>query len=156
MNILFVCSGNVSRSFLAEMLLKNEIRRNRIEDIHVASAGTHAYRGAPADPSMVDYLIAMNVPVENHGARPVTKENIEWADRILAMEKAHVRIIEELCPEKRDKIELLAGYISADQAEDDIPDPFGRSPYHYRLAQSQITLAVKALAKTLEALPPWG
>jgi protein-tyrosine-phosphatase len=68
MKILFVCSGNVSRSFLAEMLLKNEVRQRHLENIDIASAGTHAYPGAPADPKMVEYLFRMNIPVENHEA----------------------------------------------------------------------------------------
>jgi protein-tyrosine-phosphatase len=67
------------------------------------------------------------------------------------MEKLHFELIEELCPEKRDEIELLGKYVSADQAEDDIPDPFGKSSYHYRLAQSQITLAVRTLADKLQS-----
>ena len=125
-----------------------------MEDVDVASAGTHAYPGSPPDPKMVDYLFAMDVPVESHEARPVTREDMEWADWILVMEEAHRRMIEELCPEKKDRIELLGKYISADQVEDDISDPFGGSPYHYRLAQSQITLAVRAIARTLEASPP--
>ena len=136
---------------MAEMLLKNEIRRNHMENIHVASAGTHAYPGSPADQKMVDYLCNIKVPVEDHEARLVTKGDIEWADRILVMEKAHLRIIGELCPEEKDKIELLGKYISADQAEDDIVDPYGRLPYHYRLAQTQITLAIRSLTQKLQS-----
>lgn len=33
---------------------------------------------------------------------------------------------------------------------DDIPDPVGRSPYHYRLAQAQISMAVDGMIEFLK------
>ena len=151
MNILFVCTGNVCRSFLAEMLLKNEIMQNRIEGVDVASAGVHAYDDSPADPIMIDFLSERNIPADRHGSRTITKEMIDWADLILVMEKSHSKYIENLHPEAKDKMELISKYISIDQADDDVIDPFGKSLYHYRLAQSQISLAVRSLSEELIA-----
>jgi len=45
-------------------------------------------------------------------------------------------------------VQLLGKYVAGGW-EDEILDPFGKSPYHYRLAQSQITLAVQSLGKWL-------
>jgi protein-tyrosine-phosphatase len=149
MNILFVCTGNVSRSFLAEMLLKNEIRQNRIKGINVASAGSHAFEDLPADPNMIDFLTERNIPFEPHLSRPITTELIDWADLILVMGRGQKESIESLQPEAKDKIELLGKYISIDQADDDVHDPFRKSSYHYRLAQSQISLAVGNLIEKL-------
>ncbi len=149
MNILFVCTGNVSRSYLAEMLLKDEVKRRQLKDVVVSSAGISAYHGRPADPEMVNYLSKMGVASENLGSRPITKEDVDRADLILVMEKAHIQIIEAQWPEVKDKVELLGKYIAQDRAEDDIIDPYGKSPYHYRLARSQITLAVRSLMKKL-------
>jgi len=149
MNILFVCTGNVSRSFLAEMLLKNEIKRHKLKNFSVSSTGISAYPGSPGDPEMVNYLSKIGVPSENHKARPITEEDVNLADLILVMEKAHLKIIESQWPQAKDKLELLGKYIAPDQAEDDIIDPFGMSQYYYRLAQSQITLAIRSLIKKL-------
>ena len=136
---------------MAEMLLKNGIKRHRLNNISVASAGTFAYPGGSADGEMINYLFKTGILVENFESRPLTGKEVAWADLILVMEKEHLRIIEDQWPLAKDKVELLAGYISPDQIDDDIIDPFGRSPYHYRLAQSQITLAVKSLIKKLIA-----
>ncbi|MFC1533751.1 hypothetical protein ACFL7M_10340 [Thermodesulfobacteriota bacterium] len=149
MNILFVCTGNISRSFLAEMLLKNEVKQHQLENINISSVGTSAYPGAPADPKMMNYLLETEVPIENHEATPITKEYVDWANIILVMDKVNLRFIENRWPEAKDKVELLGKYISADQAEDDVIDPYGGSPYHYRLAQSQIILAIRTLVKKL-------
>ncbi|MFC1868907.1 low molecular weight protein arginine phosphatase [Thermodesulfobacteriota bacterium] len=150
MNILFVCTGNISRSFLAEMLLKNDTNKLKLQNIAVASVGTSAYPGRPADPKMVDYLSETGVPIENHEARSITKQDVDWADLILVMERAHLMLIEDQWPKAKEKVNLLGKYISEDGIVDDVIDPFGRSPYHYRLAQSQISLAVRSL---LEKLP---
>ena len=149
MNILFVCTGNISRSFLAEMLLKKEVKQHNLDGISISSAGLSAYPGNPADPKMLDYLLKIDVPIESHKARQITKEDTDWADHIVVMEKDHLRMIEHLWPEAIEKAKLLGKYISGYHVSDDVVDPYGRSPYHYRLAQSQITLAIRALFKKL-------
>jgi protein arginine phosphatase len=146
MNILFVCSGNVSRSFLAEALLKSELKTLKVEDVSVMSAGLYAFPGSPPDPQMAAYLSSMGVSFEPHEARQMSKQELDWADVILVMERRHEADVEKLWPDAKSKVQLLGKYVAGGW-EDDILDPFGNSPYHYRLAQSQITLAIKSLAK---------
>lgn len=149
MNVLFVCTGNVSRSFLAEMLFRQEIDTLGAGDIHVASAGLFALVGSPPDPHMVTYLLKQGTPVRWHEARQIRQEDVDWADLILVMEKEQERMIKEKWPQGKAKVEHLGGYASGGPVADDIVDPFGRLPYYYRLAQSQISLAVKSLAQIL-------
>jgi protein-tyrosine-phosphatase len=149
MNILFVCSGNVSRSFLADMLFKHEIETHKIDNICSASAGVFASQGSPPDPKMVEFLLQKELPVKNHEARQISKQDVEWADRILVMEKEHARMIEATWPDVKEKVELLGGIASGAHIADDVIDPYGGSSYHYRLAQSQITLAIRSLVKSL-------
>ena len=151
MNILFVCSANISRSFLAETLLKNEIETLKENSVSVASAGLHAYPGSPPDPKMIEYLSKMGMTPKNHEAKQITKQDVDWAHLILVMEKDHKNMLEELWPGIGHKVKRLGRFISEDQKADDIIDPFGRSPYHYRLAQSQITLAIKNLVKSIKS-----
>jgi protein-tyrosine-phosphatase len=148
MNILFVCSGNVSRSFLAEALLRSELKALKVEEVSVLSAGLYAFPGSPPDPQMTAYLSSVGVSFEPHEARQMSKQELDWADLVLVMERRHEADLEKLWPEAKLKVQLLGKYVAGGW-EDDILDPFGNSPYHYRLAQSQITLAVKSLAKWL-------
>ena len=147
MNILFVCTGNVSRSFMAEMLLGNEIEQLRLDNISISSAGLFAYPGSPPDPKMVEHLLKMGISMKSHEARQITQDDVDWADLILVMEGDHARMIERLWPEVKDKVDLLGKFVSEGQTEDDIFDPFGKSSYHYRLAQAQITLAIRSFVK---------
>ena len=150
MNILFVCSGNVSRSFMAEMLLRNEIKRLKLDNISISSAGLFAYPGSPPDPKMVDYLLKMGISPKSHEARQIMKNDVDWADLILVMEREHATMIERLWSETKGKVELLGKFVSEGQSVvDDISDPFGRSSYYYRLAQAQITLAIRSFVKNV-------
>jgi protein-tyrosine-phosphatase len=147
MNILFVCSGNVSRSYLAEMLLRHEIELQGLSNISVSSAGLFAYPGSRPDPQMVEYLEKKGIAAELHEARKITKGDVDWADLILVMEKEQKGMIEDMWAEAEGKVELLGRYSSDGPISDDIMDPFGMSSYHYRLSQAQITLAIDSLVK---------
>ena len=131
------------------MLLRNEIESLGIEGIYVSSAGLFAYTGVPPDPEMVNYLSDMGIPVTDHESRQMTDDDVAWADLILVMERGHKEIILESWPQAGDKVELLGSLLSPTGYADDVIDPFRRTTYHYRLAQSQIRLATKALVERL-------
>ncbi len=152
MNLLFVCSGNISRSFLAEALLRAELRRFGLKDVDVRSAGLHAFPGNGPDPEMVRFLLERGVPVPDHEARSLSRDDAAWADWILVMERGHLGAVTSMFPEARDKVELLGRYIPGSPTPDDIGDPFGRSSYHYRLAQARIGTAVQGLLARLRCL----
>ncbi len=149
MNIIFVCTGNISRSFLAKAVLLNEIKKNSIKDVEVSSAGIGAYPGTAADPEMVKFLMDKKIPVPGHASKLITSEDINWADMILVMDKTHYNHITKTWPEASGKVEMLGKYIAPDHPDDEIIDPYGRSPYHYRLVQSQISIAVSNLGRDI-------
>ena len=149
MNILFVCSGNVSRSFLAEMLLREEIVQRGLKNHFVRSAGVLAYPDSPPDPRMVQFLVEKEIPAGEHGARQIGKGDIDWADVILVMQREHAEMISQEWPEAEKKLELLGRYLTPAGIEEEIADPYGASSYHYRVVQSQIVMAVRSLAERL-------
>ena len=152
MNVLFICTANISRSFLAEMLLRHEIDRQNLKDIFVSSAGINAAPGYPPDSKMIEYLLKQNIRVADHASRQVRQEDVDGADRIFVMEKKQADEIIRHWSQAADKVELLGSYVSADSAADDIMDPYGRSSYHYRLVQSQISLAIEKIVHNLKRL----
>ena len=129
------------------MILESEVKEHHLDNISVSSAGLFAQTGNNPDSKMVTYLLNKEIAIKNHKSRQVEKEDVDWADLILVMENSHAERIASLWPGAGDKVELLGKYISEGQIVDDIIDPFGMSPYHYRLAQAQITLAVKSFVK---------
>jgi len=156
MNILFVCSANVSRSFLAENLLKRELEKKNIQDVSVASAGLNTFDLNEPDQNMVAHLSKIGIPKGDHRPKQISKEDIDWANIILVMEADHAKKIMELWPEAKPKLQVFGRFVSAGPSIDDIIDPFGRSSYHYRLAQSQITLAINNFVQLLLMTPQKG
>lgn len=154
MNVLFVCTANISRSFLAEKIFQHEARLAGLQSAAAASAGIFAYPGSPPDPVMVEYLSKIGLTGDDHQSRQLSEKDVEQSHLILVMEKAHQTWIQEIMPRAAWKIELLSRFVANDRFACDIADPYGRSPYHYRLAQSQITLAVRNLTKIFLSLQP--
>jgi len=149
-HVFFVCSGNISRSFLAEALFRVEVKGCPGLNVSIRSAGLRAFPGNLPDPEMVHFLMERGLPVPDHRARLVSREDVAWAHRILVMEWEHLRAMERFFPDADGKTELLGAYNVGKSLSDEIADPFGLSSRHYRLAQSRISLAVKGLRRVLE------
>jgi len=129
--------------------MEHEIDQSHPRRIFLSSAGILDNEGMPADPVMVDYLMKLKINTADHSARKVTRKDVEWADRIFVMENRHREYLHEFWPEADYKVERLGRYIASDQVEDDIIDPYGKAPYYYRVAQEQISAAVKNLFNKL-------
>ena len=55
MKILFICSANICRSALAEVILRKKLREKGLADIEVDSAGVHNFAGEPRDYMMFSF-----------------------------------------------------------------------------------------------------
>lgn len=128
----------------------HRLKEERINHINVASRGLFAYPGARPDPAMVNFLDRKRIRKVNHKSAQLKRDDIEWSDLICVMEKGHQKIIESLWPGAKGKIRHLASFIKDSRFNDDIIDPIGKSPYHYRLVQAQIFFAIDGLIKWLK------
>ena len=80
MNILFVCSANVCRSFLAEMLTRYEAEERHMEDLSIASAGLFAGSEGTLGIVVGATLRLVGLPVE-FSAAVVTFPSIDAAGK---------------------------------------------------------------------------
>ena len=68
--IIAVCTGNICRSPMAELMLAEAFRAERLTGAVVDSAGTTAYEaGRPIDPRAARKLTAQNIASDRHVAR---------------------------------------------------------------------------------------
>ena len=85
--VLFVCTGNVCRSPLAELLLHQSINTPAITTL---SAGTQAMVGHQMPEIQRDIAAQLGLETsEQHRAQQLTLQHIESADLILGMERQH-------------------------------------------------------------------
>lgn len=124
LRLLFVCSGNICRSPLAEAIFRHQAAQaGRAGEFEVDSAGTHAYHeGQPADPRARRVGRLHGVAVTSI-AREVEARDFERFDLILAMDRGHLRELKARCPAPlRDRIRLMREF--ADPPGGDVPDPY--------------------------------
>jgi protein-tyrosine phosphatase len=122
--VLFVCTGNICRSPLAEAIFLHQAREaGRAGEFEVDSAGTHDYHeGERADARARRVGAARGVDVASI-AREVRSSDFERFDLILALDRGHLRDLRRRCPEPlRERIRLLGDFA----AGGDVPDPYYR------------------------------
>jgi protein-tyrosine phosphatase len=150
MTVLFVCTANINRSFMAERIFRGELQKRGNRKVHVASAALIDMKGAPADPVAVKLLQGGGYDGDDHQSRLLQEEMVEQADLILVMENNQRNLILDRHPLAEDRVKLLKSY-SRDysEADGDIKDPHRMSIYHYRLCFSEIYLSIQGLLKCI-------
>ena len=110
MTILFICTGNVSRSAVAECILRTMVEREGRTDITVASAGVHNLFGQSYDPQMIATAAKYGYHMEGQ-SRHMTKEILVQADLVFVMEHYHyVQVQKELPYAQWYKIRQITEY----------------------------------------------
>jgi protein-tyrosine phosphatase len=125
LKILFVCSGNICRSPLAEAIFRSLTAQANVSDRFVVdSAGTHDYHeGDQADPRTRRVGRLHGVDVTSI-ARPVIDADFDRFDLIVAMDRGHLRDLRSRAGAGRRASIRLMREFDSEAAEQDVPDPY--------------------------------
>lgn len=151
--VLFVCTGNICRSPLAEGLLRALAGEAGLA-VEADSAGTHDYEiGDPPDPRSVASALRRGIDISDHRARQVDEIDFEHFDLIVALDRGHHRILRQLAPRgARARLHLLMEFAPGDPP--DVRDPYYGDAAGFDPVRDQIERGVRGLLERLRDAEP--
>src|SRR6266478_370003 len=151
--ILFVCTGNICRSPMAEGLFRQAVKGRN--DFRVLSAGVGAVEGAPPSEYAVRALKELGIDISNQRSRMLTSEVVQRADYIFGMTHSHIDTVTLLYPQAAEKTFLLREFDDTlELFEKDISDPIGGSYDIYLDCRDQIEQGIASLLRFVEQGEP--
>jgi protein-tyrosine phosphatase len=150
MKVLVVCTGNICRSPMAEVVLRQRAADRGLA-LEVDSAGLGSWHvGEPPDGRAIETLERRGYRPNDQRARRVTTEDIASYDLILGMDRGHLTALQRAAtPALRDKVKLLLDY-APDAARREVPDPYYGGQDGFDTALDLIEAGVDGLVADLQ------
>ena len=144
-NVLVVCTGNICRSPMGEVLLQDYAER-RGRSVAVKSASVLGLTGHPAHKNAIKVMREVDLDLTKHRSQPVTSELMTWADYVLVMEFKHATKLRERYPDStEDQIMMMGsfgGYV-------EIKDPLGWWKGPFKICREELMRCVEAFVDSL-------
>lgn len=142
-SVLFICTGNICRSPMAEGLLRAMSGGN----LEVFSAGLGAGRGQPPSAHAVAVLKEEGIDISGIRSQPVSPDLLRRADHIFTMTQSHLDMLLLLYPEMEGKARMLRFEAAAKGGNADVTDPIGGSRSTYQACKEDIKRALPAVLR---------
>lgn len=144
--ILVVCTRNLCRSPLAEVYLREKVRKEgRL--LTIVSAGIDTFPGMPAHKLAREVAGQHGISLESHAARPIHQKLIQQADLVLVMEMTQKERIMKLYPQDRQKVFVLGRFCKKGSL--DIIDPHRGGRQDFQLCFDRIKESCDQLLENL-------
>lgn len=142
LQIIFICTGNVCRSPMAEYLF----RRRRPDDMpwEAVSRGLFAADGAPASPEAIEVMAEEGIDLTPHRSRMLSAQDMQSSDLAVCMTQSHRRELLRHYPDRAESIRLMTSFGTAED-HGDIPDPIALPAHVYRRVRDMLDEAMADL-----------
>lgn len=121
--VLFVCTGNATRSVIGAALL-----REAYPDWSIDSAGTFAIPGLPSSVRTLAALESVGVAAPGHRSTTLHGDHVRDVDLIIGFELDHVRYIRRRHPDVADRTATLRRWVAHDVDPWSPPDGLADEP----------------------------
>ncbi|MCL2342219.1 MAG: low molecular weight protein arginine phosphatase [Firmicutes bacterium] len=137
MKIMFICTGNICRSAMAEEMLENMVKEET-KNIEVYSCGIFAEDGGAATDNAIEVMKEYGIDLSEHRATNIRNSNIKDMDIILCATTAHKNNVINMYPDLSDRTYTIKEYAGYPENDLDINDPWGYDLTTYRECAWQI------------------
>lgn len=127
LKIMFVCHGNICRSPMAEMILKEMLRKEELSDkVEVKSSATSTEEiGNDIYPDAKKILELNNIPYNLHSATQITIDDYKENKFIICMDDTNVRnLLKIIGSDNEDKVYKLLDFTRDSKDSRNISDPW--------------------------------
>lgn len=154
--VTFVCSGNICRSPMAELVVAELVRREGLGDaVQLDSAGLGDWHvGENADRRALALLDEHGYDGSGHRARQFDPDELADTDLVIAMDGGHADVLRALArrPEDKAKVRLMRSFDPAAGRDDqDVADPYYGDDEGFVAVLEQVRAAAPGLVATVRA-----
>lgn len=144
--LLFVCTGNICRSPLAEGTFRAAAERLGL-DVTIDSAGTGRWHiGEPPDHRAIEVARRNGIDIARQRARVLVPEDYERFSDILALDRSHFRDIETRRPNGATaRVSLLLDHVPGREGQS-VADPYYGDIRDFEITFADVSAAAQALA----------
>lgn len=144
--IVYICTGNVCRSPMAEHYMQQRIISLKKEENYlIDSCGIYANTGESATSNAIMAIKEYGVNMENHRAKSIYDVNILEYDLVITLTSSHKENLLALFPSIKGKVFTLKEYADPDIKYKDIDDPWGYGLTVYKSCAKEIVEYVDKL-----------
>ena len=148
MKIMFICTGNICRSAMADGLFQKKIDDRKMDNIEVYSSGIYASIGDTPTYEARRVMEEYGVDIKKHRATNIRYSEIKNMDLILCATTNHKNEVIYMYPELKDKVFTMKEYVNYNREHHDpidIKDPWGYDIDTYRSCADEIDECLELL-----------
>jgi len=146
--IMFICTGNICRSAMAEKMMTKMIKEHN-KNIEVFSSGIFAENGDYPTNEAVEVMKDYDIDLTNHRATNIKDSNVEDMDLILCATLNHKYSVMQMYPELKNKVFTIKEYIDGTSNNMDIKDPWGYDIIVYRNCAKELESYIDKIIKKM-------
>ena len=132
-SVLFICTGNLHRSPMAEYLFKDLL--SDTSGWQITSAGTYTQNGLRTNNEVLTVLKSYGIDASTHRTKIVTRRKLQNHNLVLCLASNHKEALRAEFPDLKDRIYLLSEMAGK---TDSVADPIGGPLLEYRTTAREI------------------